>query len=116
MAQLGLRARVGAQCLGCVQATVFNEDNTALIAYTVFPQYWRQGYAKEAILTVLDFLFGQFNLSAVDALIDSRNVSSIALIESCRFSRIEWLPNADHFKGASSDEYRYRLHRSNWNV
>ena len=111
-----LRARVGAQCLGCVQATVFNQDKTALIAYTIFPQFWRQGYAKEAVLAVLNALFTEFDLSAVDALIDTRNVGSIALMESCRFSRIEWLPNADHFKGSNSDEYRYRLERSHWHV
>jgi len=46
--------------------------------------------------------------------IDPRNVSSIALVESLGFRRIAFQKNADHFKGSSSDEYRYELGESVW--
>ncbi len=100
-----------APCIGSMQATVYVHEKTALVAYTVFAQFWRQGYAKEALASMLDHLFAHYDLTAAEALIDTRNVASISLVEAIGFKRVEFLPQADFFKGAHSDEYRYRFDR-----
>ena len=88
------------------------EDHTALLAYMIFPAFWRQGYAREGCARVLTHLFEDYRVSRVAAEIDTRNSSSIRLVEALGFARVATTPDADFFKGASSDEYRYELSAS----
>ena len=92
--------------VGTLQATV-HSDLTAEIAYIVFPPFWKKGYAKEGCRRILDFLIEEHQVTVVAALIDTRNVPSIRLVESLGFSRVTTLEGADYFKGAVSNEYRY---------
>jgi RimJ/RimL family protein N-acetyltransferase len=94
--------------VGTLEATVY-EDYTASLAYLVFPPFWRQGYATEACECVLAHLFADYRVSRVAAEIDTRNTASIHLVEALGFTRVAMLTNADFFKGAPSDEYRYEL-------
>jgi hypothetical protein len=55
-----------------------------------------------------------YRVGVVAAEIDTRNVASIALVESLGFSRVAFEKGADHFKGSSSDEYRYELSEGVW--
>lgn len=93
--------------VGYAQASI-EADGHAMLAYFVFAPYQRQGYAVEMCSKVRDYLFSAFDASSVYALIDTRNQASIALVERMGFTREALLPKADHFKGADSDEYRYR--------
>ncbi|NKI70700.1 GNAT family N-acetyltransferase [Collimonas pratensis] len=97
--------------VGYVQASI-EADGHAMLAYFVFAPFQRQGYAMEMCSKVRDYLLNAFAASSVYALIDTRNRASIALVEKMSFQREAMLPNADHFKGASSDEYRYRYAKS----
>ncbi|HYX50090.1 MAG TPA: GNAT family N-acetyltransferase [Ktedonobacteraceae bacterium] len=92
--------------VGTVQATVY-PDATALLAYMVFPAFWRRGYAREGCERILDLLFEDYQVHTVSAEIDTRNLASIHLIESLGFQRVAITLNADFFKGATSHEYRY---------
>jgi len=94
--------------VGTVQATVY-EDRTADIAYAIFEQYWRRGYATQACRLMIDCLHRSHDAIRIEALVDTRNAASIALLEKLEFSRIALVMQADNFKGASSDEYRFRL-------
>ena len=91
--------------VGTVQATVY-EDRTADIAYTIFEQYWHRGYATQACRLMIDYLRKSHDV--IEALVDTHNAASIALLETLEFSRVALIMHADSFKGASSDEYRYR--------
>lgn len=103
-----LRQRTAGAYVGTVQATV-HADHSALLAYMIFPAFWRQGYAREACARVLTHLFEDYRVSQVAAEIDTRNTSSIQLVEALGFTRVATTPGADFFKSASSDEYRYAL-------
>ena len=46
--------------------------------------------------------------------IDTRNIASIRLVESLGLSRVATTREADFFKGASSDEYKYAVSREDW--
>jgi RimJ/RimL family protein N-acetyltransferase len=106
-----LRQRERGAYVGTVQATM-RADHTALLAYMIFPAFWRQGYAREGCARVLTHLFEDYRVSRVAAEIDTRNTASIQLVESLGFARVATTPGADFFKGATSDEYRYELSAS----
>jgi RimJ/RimL family protein N-acetyltransferase len=99
--------------LGFFQATV-RDDAPSDIAYIVFSAHWRQGTAREAGAAVIDHTFDRYPTPLLAANMDTRNVASIRLVEALGFKRTAFLPNADTFKGITSDEYRYELTRESW--
>ncbi|MEY4547874.1 MAG: hypothetical protein RL685_4069 [Pseudomonadota bacterium] len=98
----------GEGVVGTFEATV-RESGEADIAYVLFPSYWKQGFAREAGGAVIEHLRHHHGVPCVGADIDTRNASSIALVEALGFQRVKFTPNADFFRGESSDEYRYEL-------
>jgi [ribosomal protein S5]-alanine N-acetyltransferase len=96
--------------IGTFQATV-HTNQMAEIAYSVFVRFWKQGYGREGCYHVLEHLFSRYDVMTVGAEIDTRNIASINLVESLGFTRVSLTKNADYFKGASSDEYRYEISR-----
>lgn len=104
-----MRQREEGAYIGVLQATVF-PDATAYLAYILFPQFWKKGYAREGCQRVLDLLFKDYQVHLIKAEIDTRNAASITLIESLGFKRVDTRLNADFFKGSTSHEYRYELH------
>jgi ribosomal-protein-alanine N-acetyltransferase len=94
--------------IGVLQATVYT-DHRADIAYLVQPAFWGQGYAQEACRRLLTRLVDTYNVERVQAEVDIRNQASWTLLERLGFRRIALRQAADHFKGASSDEYTYEL-------
>jgi [ribosomal protein S5]-alanine N-acetyltransferase len=76
--------------------------------------YQRRGFAAEACGRLLEHLFQDYRMDVVAAEIDTRNVASIALVESLGFERVAFLEDADNFKGSSSEEYRYEIAESIW--
>jgi len=99
--------------VGTFQATI-NPQQASSIAYEIFVPYWRSGYGYEAAKAVVDHLFDRYPIPALTANIDTRNIASIKLVEKLGFENIDFLPDADFFKGASSDEFVYELKRTNW--
>jgi ribosomal-protein-alanine N-acetyltransferase len=63
---------------------------------------------------LLEHLFQDYRVGIVAAEIDTRNAASIALVENLGFERVGFQKDADHFKGSTSDEYRYELGESVW--
>jgi RimJ/RimL family protein N-acetyltransferase len=104
-----VREQGNPQYVGTVQATVAAKT---YIAYEIFPPFWRRGFARSACKTLLAHLFRSWALEEVHALVDTRNVASWRLLETLGFQRTGMIPNADHFKGATSDEYAYVLTRA----
>lgn len=74
-------------CLGYVQATAKLREREILVAYHVFPQFWRTGVATEAVGRMLRFLEESYPQFVKIASIDPGNASSIALIEKMGFER-----------------------------
>jgi ribosomal-protein-alanine N-acetyltransferase len=96
--------------VGLFEATA-RSDGRAWIAYFVFAPYQRQGYGREAVGAVVEHLFSAHGVETVHAEIDTRNAASIRLVEELGFERVEIVRNADWFKGAPSDEFRFALPR-----
>jgi len=106
-----LKDRASGNYVGTVQATV-HSDLTGNIAYQTFAGYLRKGYAKEGCGKVIEHLFKDYGVQFIEALIDTRNTASIKLVESLGFTSREVVNGADFFKGCNSNEYRYRLDKS----
>ena len=108
-----VRERTSGDYAGTLEATV-HDNRTATVAYMVFVPRQRRGFAAEACGRLLTHLFQNYRVGMVAAKIDTRNVASIALVESLGFERVAFHKDTDHFKGSSSDEYRYEIEGSVW--
>ena len=97
---------------GTVEVSLFDDGCLALLAYIFSRASWGRGYAYEACATALAYVRQATRAAAVESIVDSRNLRSIALVERLGFRRIATLVAADHFKGSQSDEHRYRLETS----
>ncbi len=92
--------------VGTFQATA-RANHTADIAYIILGHAQRRGFASEGAAAVIAHLRDDHEIVSVVADIDTRNSASIALIERLGFTRVRTTRDADSFKGATSDEYRY---------
>lgn len=99
--------RDGVYC-GQFEATA-SENGAVDIAYFIFTDHQRQGLAKEAAGAVIAALLADPDVQVIGASLDTGNQASAALLEALGFTRVATVKDADFFKGASSDEYRYEL-------
>jgi RimJ/RimL family protein N-acetyltransferase len=98
--------------LGYTQATI--QGRSALVAYHVFPAYWRSGIGCAAMTETLDRIFCQLDADRAWALVDTRNVASIALLRKLGFKATGHHQGADFFKGETSDEYGFEISQQAW--
>lgn len=108
-----VRERSSGDYVGTLEATLHG-GGTATVAYMVFVPFQRRGIAAEACGRLLEHLFQDYHVGVVAAEIDTRNAASIALVEALGFERVGFEKDADQFKGASSDEYRYEIKEGVW--
>lgn len=96
--------------VGTLQATIL-EDKTTYLAYEIFPNYWRKGFAKIVCSGFIQYLFQTYPIHAITAYVDTRNRASYKLLESLGFSQVRFIQQADEFKGLMSDEFVYELNK-----
>jgi RimJ/RimL family protein N-acetyltransferase len=83
---------------GYVQATVFDDDGTANVAYVLGKDFWGQGLARHATALMLDLLAREHGVRRAFATVDARNQRSLRLLQALGFkvlvpSRWPQLPN-----------------------
>ena len=71
--------------IGSLQATV--ATSRAEIAYIVYPEYWGNGFAKEGVIWLLNYLSTEAGVTEALANIDARNAASIAVVRSVGFKK-----------------------------
>jgi len=59
------------------------DNNSAEIGYVINPDYWNNGYASEAVSTVMDFGFSRLNLHRIEARYIVGNEVSRRVMEKC---------------------------------
>jgi RimJ/RimL family protein N-acetyltransferase len=84
-----------------------------MLLQTSHTPYSRPIGAKE-LQERINHIFSRYPTPLLAANMDTRNLASIKLVESLGFKRTAFIPNADTFKGMTSDEYRYELTRERW--
>ena len=75
--------------IGSLQATVATTQ--AEIAYIVYPEYWGNGFAKEGVIWLLNYLSTEAGVTEALANIDVCNAASIALVRSVGFKEKNWV-------------------------
>ncbi|WP_407644102.1 GNAT family N-acetyltransferase [Filobacillus milosensis] len=99
--------------LGMVDFSTIERDDFqwGRIGYSIHNQYWRQGYAKEAVTEALNIAFNYLKFHRIEAHINLDNPASINLAESvgmdyeCTrknfiFEFGEWTDNLIYYKNA----------------
>ncbi|SEO02877.1 GNAT family N-acetyltransferase [Paenibacillus sp. OV219] len=76
---------------------------------SIFRSYWRNGYAKDALKTLLRYYFEELRYQKVNASVYAFNDGSAALQEHLGFQLEGTLRNMIYTKGRHYDEYIYGL-------
>ena len=85
-AQFAIVRRADAAVLGtCTLYQLDAQCRLAQVGYALRVSEWGQGYAAEAVTTLLDWGFAQLDLNRVEADVDPRNVPSIRAMERLGF-------------------------------
>ena len=59
------------------------------LGYGIVPEYQNKGLMKEALLSIVDYAFNTMKLKTIEAYTEENNISSIKLLESCKFTEIK---------------------------
>lgn len=108
-----VRLEQPSEYIGRVEATVkkaeADKETEAEIAYLFGSRYWGFGYASEAVQELIACLKKEYDVTVVRATSDTRNASSIKLLERLGFQCVARVDAAGYFKGQTSNEYVYEL-------
>jgi len=99
--------------LGLIQIIHLNKRE-AEIGFIIFPEYWRQGIAKEAGLLILRYLFNQSAFEKTLAYTNAYNEPCIKLLESLRFDWVGSYEEEVVCNEMSRRSYLYELDRKKW--
>lgn len=86
----------------------------AEIGYEIFPDFWRNGYASEAIHKVISYGFNMMNLSRIGAVVFLANEASNQLLSKSGFQKEGILKDYMFQNGESHDTYVYSLLKRNY--
>lgn len=81
----------------------------AEIGYELHPDYWRKGYAKEAITEVLSFGFNNLALHRIGAIVFIDNEASNQLLMKLGFHKEGILKDYMYQQGKAHDTYVYAM-------
>lgn len=98
------RDRATEQAVAHFQAGI-KEAGIASIGYLVGTGFQRRGVATEGLEAVFAFLRDHFAIREVKAWSDSRNEASHRLARKLGMKQVDFIKDADFFKGSSSDEF-----------
>lgn len=105
--------KVSNQIIGKIEITLHRETSKVNLAYFIFKEYQRFGYAKEACKAVISHMFNCWNAKKIIIVMDTRNLASVRLAESLGGEKIGFKKNAEFFKECWSDEFSYEILKNN---
>ncbi|HNX96274.1 MAG TPA: GNAT family protein [Candidatus Aminicenantes bacterium] len=109
-----LRREDGGLVGDCAFQRLAAEPRQAQIGFTLARRYQGQGYAAEAVMALLGYLFEGLGLHRVTAVCDAENGTSIRLLERLDFRREGDFRENVWFKGIWGSEYLYALLAREW--
>jgi RimJ/RimL family protein N-acetyltransferase len=113
--QYGIENKKSGRLIGdCAIKLDANDRRLAEVGITISPDEQKKGYAKEALLGILDFLFSLENFHRVTEIVDAENIASIQLLKSVGFRQEGHFIENIYFKGRWGSEYQYAMLKSEW--
>lgn len=90
------------------------DPKIAEIGITISHHEQKKGYAKEAMLGILGFLFDDLNIQKVLETVDTENTASIELLKSVGFTQVGHFIDNIVFKGKLGSEFQFAMLHSEW--
>ena len=113
--QYGIENKKSGWLIGdCAIKLDANDRRLAEVGITISPDEQKKGYAREALLGILDFLFSLENFHRVTEIVDAENIASIQLLKSVGFRQEGHFIENIFFKGRWGSEYQYAMLKSEW--
>ena len=114
--QLGIHLGVSGELIG--DLAIHRLDTESLefeIGFTLARQFQGNGYAREALLALRDYLINEVGITKLEASTDRRNIDSIKLLEAVGFQRDLDRTFTEEFKGelVTVDVFQTRFSRLN---
>ncbi len=82
---------------------------SAEVWYKIHPDYWRNGYATEALILLLDFCFAELKLHRVEAGCAVENTASARVLEKAGLSKEGTLRKKIPIRGEWKDNFQYAI-------
>jgi RimJ/RimL family protein N-acetyltransferase len=92
--------------IGTLQATLF-ADRSLWLGYKIRPDFWRRGFATQAVKWLIPVLQDRFSGQQLLASVDIRNIGSIRVLEKTGFKILRTEPAELH--GERSEDYIFGL-------
>jgi ribosomal-protein-alanine N-acetyltransferase len=90
----------------------FHKHKRAEIGYEIHPEYWRNGYTREALLEIISYGFDEMELTRIGAVVFTENEASNNLLTKIGFNQEGILKDYMYQNGKPHDTYIYSLLRS----
>ncbi len=91
-----------------------HKNSRAEIGYTLKPEFWKKGYMKEAMISIFNFGFTDFNLHSLEANINPKNENSRGILEKMGFQKEAYFRENYYYNGDYLDSEIYSLLRSDF--
>lgn len=115
--QYGIESIATGKIIGDCAIKLDNDDGRiAEIGITISHLYQRNGYAKEALLGILTFLFNSQDIRRVVEIVDTENIASINLLKSIGFKREGHFIENIFFKWNWGSEFQYAMLKREWDT
>jgi len=113
--QCGLEEKTTKRLVGdCAIKLDEDDPRIAEIGITISHLHQKKGFGKEALLTVMQFLFEKQNIHRIVETIDAENEASLKLIESVGFRKEGHFIENIFFKGKWGSECQYAMLKREW--
>jgi [ribosomal protein S5]-alanine N-acetyltransferase len=91
-----------------------SDSRIAELGITISHLHQRQGYAKETMAGLINFLFSKKGIHRIEETVDAENLASIRMMESLRFRKEAHFIENIFFKGKWGSELQFAMLRREW--
>jgi ribosomal-protein-alanine N-acetyltransferase len=75
------------ESVGRIDLGGFSNQKVGEVSYYIWEKYWGNGYAVEALSSVVEFGFSALNLARIQAIVDIRNTASEKVLVKAGFEK-----------------------------
>jgi len=112
----GVELRSAGDLIGSCRLKADLQHRRCEIGYVITRQYWRQGFAFEAVSGIVDFTFRETDINRIEGYCIVENIPSSAVLKKCGFSLEGVLRQREFLKGRFLDINLYSLLRGDQSI
>lgn len=113
--QLAILVRETNELVGDIGIHFIGSDNLQVeLGYTLSLEYQGKGYATEAVIGVINYLFITLKKHRITASVDPRNIKSIALLERIKMRKEAYFKESLWYNNEWTDDIIYAILKHEW--